>query len=327
MPVPLIGAAIGAGGSILSGVLGSRAASKAASQQQAALQKAIDTTSAAVAGGQKNVGDNVAIANDLLQKAADTYNPYADVGTNNLSSLQDLVKQFSGQGQFSFNPTDLQSDPGYQFTLQQGQQAIQRAAAAQGGLFSSGTLKSLAGYTTGTAEQYFNDAFNRALNTYTTNTNTGLSKINSLQNLVNFGYGANQARAGIVGKQADNSIAGAEFGSNLGLEGAQIIGNALAGQGNAAAAGTIGSNNALTAGIAGAANAVGGGLNTVNANNTLQNLLALNSPSPVTTSTFPQTPSVNTQPYQYYNPSTGGMSTLGGGGGYFGSNTQGGGIQ
>lgn len=275
-PALLIGGALSGGGSILSGILGSDASENAAAQQEKAQQQVFNTTAAAVQGGQANVGANIGIANQDLGNASNLFNPYVSQGQTALNSLQGLI---SGPNSplvtpFSFTQADLQNSPGYQFTLQQGQQAIQRAAAAQGGLFSSGTLKSLAGYTTGTADQYFNSAYNQALGTYNTNTNTALQKISSLQNLANLGYGATGAQAGLAGQQAANSLQGAEFGSQLGLEGAQAEGGALSAQGNAAAAGTIGSTNALTQGIAGATNAFGSGLNTAATQSTLQNLLA-----------------------------------------------------
>jgi hypothetical protein len=268
-PAMLIGGALSGGGSILSGILGSNAAETAAQEQEAAQQQVFNTTAQAVQGGQANVGANVGIANQYLGNASSLYSPYIQQGQAATNSIQNLI---NGQGSnlntpFSFTQADLPNSPGYQFTLQQGQQAIQRAAAAQGGLFSSGTLKSLASYTTGTANQYFDDAYNQALGTYNTNTNTALQKISSLQNLANLGYSGTSAQAGLAGQQATNSLQGAEFGSQLGLEGAQAEGGALTAQGNAAAAGTIGSTNALTQGIAGATNAVGSGL-------TLQGLIS-----------------------------------------------------
>lgn len=274
-PALLIGGALAGGGSILSGILGSSAAEDAATQQEKAQQQVFNTTAAAVQGGQANVGANVGIANQYLGNASNLYNPFVQQGTQALNSLQGLISGPSSplSTPFSFTQADLPNSPGYQFTLQQGQQAIQRAAAAQGGLFSSGTLKSLAGYTTGTANQYFNDAYNQALGTYNTNTNTALQKISSLQNLANLGYSGTSAQAGLAGQQATNSLQGAEFGSQLGLEGAQAEGGALTAQGNAAAAGTIGSTNALTQGIAGATNAFGSGLSTAANASTLQALL------------------------------------------------------
>jgi hypothetical protein len=45
-------------------------------------------------------------------------------------------KLSSGELGGTFNPTDLTQDPGYQFNLQQGQQALDRAQGAKGNYFS-----------------------------------------------------------------------------------------------------------------------------------------------------------------------------------------------
>lgn len=163
----------------------------------------------ATQAGQDRTDIGINSANQFL-------NPYSTAGTNSLTSLQ----QLAGPGgpltnQFSFNPSDLQNDPGYQFTLQQGQDALQRSAAAKGQLFSGGTLKSLAGYTTGTANQYFNDAFNRAQSTFNTNQQQALSRINTLQGLAGMGYNASAG-------QASDTLNGSQFIANLGTQGAQF---------------------------------------------------------------------------------------------------------
>ena len=301
MPIAsAVPAIIGAGSSIVGGILGSNAASKAAQQQQQALQQGINTTSSAVTGGQAGVASATGNANDILSRAAQTelgmYAPYVQAGQSSLSGIEQAVNSGPLTQQFSFNPSDLQNDPGYQFTLQQGQQAIQRAAAAQGNLFSSGTLKSLAGYTTGSANQYFNDAYNRALGTFQANQSQAMNRIGTLQGLAGLGYGATSQGAGAVGstsaQQAGNTYGAGTFNAGLGLQGAQNISSLLAGQGNAAAAGTIGSANAWSGALGGATNAInsfltqrnavnGGGLNL----STLANL--------------PQTGASNLSPFQF----------------------------
>jgi hypothetical protein len=50
--------------------------------------------------------------------------------------------------------------PGYQFRLDQGQQAIERGAAARGRLFSGGTLKRTTDYAQGVASQEWNNWLN-----------------------------------------------------------------------------------------------------------------------------------------------------------------------
>ena len=60
----------------------------------------------------------------------------------------------------------LRNTPGYQFAQEQGQKAITGSAAARGTLLTGGTMKSLARFGTGLADQTFGDAYGRARNEY-----------------------------------------------------------------------------------------------------------------------------------------------------------------
>ena len=252
--IPLIGPLIGAGTGILSSIFGNNAQQNAVQQLIAGANQAGQGVTQAVQQGQAQEGGNVANAQSWIGGAAGQAqqgvgtavsnanqqigtnagsilgmtDPYQEAGVAALPQIQAIEQGQLGK-QFSFNPSDLQSDPGYQFTLQQGQQAIQRAAAAQGGLFSTGTQKSLAGYTTGTANQYFNDAFNRSLSTFNTNRQGALSQINTLQGLAGQGLqatnlGANALQtAGLA--QGTNALQGAQYQGNTGLTAAQLAGN------------------------------------------------------------------------------------------------------
>jgi hypothetical protein len=61
-----------------------------------------------------------------------------------------------------------QQDPGYQFRLQQGNDALQNAASARGTLNDSGTLKALLDYGQGAASQEYGNVYDRAVTTYNT---------------------------------------------------------------------------------------------------------------------------------------------------------------
>jgi hypothetical protein len=85
---------------------------------------------------------------------------------------------------------DVGNDPGYQFRVKEGQDALERSAAAKGTLLTGGTLKDLESYAQNLAsteydkmydravQQYqlkyqsANDAWNRSLQEYTTNFDT-----------------------------------------------------------------------------------------------------------------------------------------------------------
>ncbi len=238
---------VSAGTSLLGGLFGSNAASKAAKQQGAAANKAIGVQGNQLTNNIQDTWDAQSLANNTIREGVQggqqLLSPYSDSGKYALSSLQDL----SGANgpltnKFSFNPSDLASDPGYAFTLQQGQDAIQRSAAAQGKLFSGGTLKSLAGYTTGTANQYFNDAFNRNLSTFNTNQAQAMNRIGTLQGLAGLGYSGSAASAnlGAVGgaEQAANDLSSSKTRVGLGEDYANSVGGYLTNQGNAQAQGT-----------------------------------------------------------------------------------------
>jgi hypothetical protein len=127
---------------------------------------------------------------------------------------------YGGQGGFSFDPSQVANDPGYQFALGQGLNAIQSSAAAKGTLLGSGTMKDLANYGAGAAYQGENQLFNQHLAGFQTN-------FNNLGSLVNTGSNAAQQQ-GNYGTQAANAQAAGTVG------GANAFTGALGGVSNAA---------------------------------------------------------------------------------------------
>jgi hypothetical protein len=149
-------------------------------------------------------------------------------------------------------------------------------------LFNGGTLKSLANYTTGTADQYYNTAFNQAQSQFATNQQAALGQIGALTGIANQGLTASGQAANLTNQsgqqQSANTLGGAEYGANLGytgaanaaqmgltgattagqfgLTGAQLATQALTNKGNAEAAGTVGSTNAWLGGLSGATNSL-----------------------------------------------------------------------
>lgn len=63
---------------------------------------------------------------------------------------------------------DVFNAPGYQFRVDQGQQGIERSAAARGLLRTGGTLKDIADYNQNFASNEYGNEFNRAYQTYET---------------------------------------------------------------------------------------------------------------------------------------------------------------
>jgi Ni/Co efflux regulator RcnB len=66
------------------------------------------------------------------------------------------------------NSSTAWDDPGYQFRLKSGSDALQRSAAARGTLRTGGTLKDIMDYGQNFASQEYGNIYNRALQNYNT---------------------------------------------------------------------------------------------------------------------------------------------------------------
>jgi len=116
---------------------------------------------------------------------------------------------------------DLEMDPGYQFRLGEGMKALERSAAARGGLLSGSALRGTQRFGQELASQEYMNAFNRAQ----AQLGTRLGTLGSL-------YGGGQASAQQIAGQAG------QMGSN--------IGNLMMQGGQARASGYLGQANALS---------------------------------------------------------------------------------
>lgn len=103
-----------------------------------------------------------------LQSAQNELQPYQQTGLQANTLLQNALSGGTLGG--NFTPGDLTQDPGYQFALSQGNQALDRKEAAGGNYYSGQALKEAQTYGQGLADQTYNDAYNRWLqqqqNTY-----------------------------------------------------------------------------------------------------------------------------------------------------------------
>jgi hypothetical protein len=255
MPLSLIGGAVSGISSLIGGIMGQGAAGDAAAKQAAAGQTA-------ASGSQAQQTNALAAQNNATRQQTANQQPFIGAGQSAINSLSSELgpggQLTQGYGSFTA-PTGVteQNDPGYQFRLQQGQNAIQNSAAARGGLLSTGTAKDLNNYAQGQASNEYGNVYNRALQTYGTNFNTFNSNNNNL-------YGRQMGVAGLgqssAGALNSNLQAGAQNQGQIDVGTGQIVGNDLMGVGNAQAAGIVGGTNALTSGMAQGANALGQGL-------------------------------------------------------------------
>lgn len=245
------------------GVLGATA------DGQNGIASAINTGTANVNAAGANVNDAANAGNNtiasLYNDSRAALNPALASGAQGNTSLQAYA---ASNPQFNFDPSKYINSPGYNFQLQQGQDAIENTAAAQGLSQSGKVLTDLTKYGQGLASTYYNDAFNQAQGQFQTNQNTTLS---NLQALIGSGQAANNTNANLnttVGSQMSGNLTsaagtnaslqtylaglgvqGQESSGQLGLQGANSAGNFAVGAGNANASGIIGQGSALSGGI------------------------------------------------------------------------------
>lgn len=170
-------------------------------------------------------------------------------GPNSFGSLA------QGWNQTFQSPTDVteQNDPGYQFRLKQGQQAVENSAAARGGLFSGGTAKALNDYIQGSASNEYGNVYNRALQNYNTNYNTFTNDQTNEFNRLMALQGGGQTSANNL---SASGLTAAGNAANIGLTASGQIGQQLNNAGAATASGYIGGANAINGAIGGATNSL-----------------------------------------------------------------------
>ena len=120
----------------------------------------------------------LAYQKQIYSEAQANYKPYMALGQQGVTAQQAALPGLTApytQAQYSQSPlytpmvsnlAELQATPGYQFQLQQGQQAINNSAAAQGGLLSGATQQALANYGQQQAATGFSNAWTRAQGAY-----------------------------------------------------------------------------------------------------------------------------------------------------------------
>ena len=184
-----------------SSLIGANAAGEAASTQAGAADRAAE------------------LQRQQFDRQVELQAPWREAGIGALNKLIPLSDyQKFGMDQF-------QADPGYAFRMSEGMKALERSAAARGGLMGGATGKALTRYGQDVASQEYQNAFNR----YQAERQARLGPLQSLA-------GVGQTATNALGQAGQNYATGA--GEALGA-GAQ----------------------ARASGYIGGANAIGGGLN------------------------------------------------------------------
>lgn len=229
---PVTGAAvIGAGSSLLGGLLGRSSANKTARAQERAAQLQYEAAQQAIAENRRQYDTTRA-----------DYQPWRETGGKGLAALMAGTEsgEFSPEFSFKYDPNQ---DPGTQYRMDRATRAIEASAASRGGALSTGTLRGLMQESQGLASQEYGNAYNRALGEYDRRYRSAQDQAGRYSNIAGMGLSAVGGTAS-AGQQATGNI------SNLMTGGA----NALAGGMVGAAETRAGGANALWSGAQDALN-------------------------------------------------------------------------
>ncbi len=190
------------GSAVVGGAMQGRASSNAARAQERASER------------------DRALQEKMFERQVELQEPFRQLGLQNLNRLAGL---YGEGGAYANAPGmgEIQMDPGYGFRFGEGMKALERSAAARGGLLSGSMLKGAQRYGQEMGSQEFQNAYARAMDQRARVTNA-LSGI------------------GGIGPTAASTIGGAA--QNY----AQGAGQAIQMGGQARASGYIGRANALS---------------------------------------------------------------------------------
>jgi len=178
------------------------------------------SASKSAAGTQAAAADSAAqLQNEQYRQTREDQMPWLKAGEQALNKLVPLATDYT-----PFGMSQFQADPGYGFRMSEGMKALERSAAARGGLLSGATLKGIQRFGQDLGSQEYQNAFNR----YQTERAARLQPLQSLA-------GVGQTTAQQLGQ------AGQTMASN--------VGESLTSGAAARASGYVGGANALTQGL------------------------------------------------------------------------------
>jgi hypothetical protein len=225
----------------------------------------------------------LALQRQVYDQSRADFAPYRGSGVANVNQLNTLLgiggdTGAADYGRFrtaDFTPEMFKAgmDPGYGFRMSEGLKAVDRQAAARGGLISGNALKASQAFGQDMASQEYGNAFNRyqtmrgnTLSPFQTGAAAGQSAA-AMQGQANANYGSaggqaisnyGQGVSGAYGAQGQGANqAYGNYGQGVsgayGAYGTNAT-NALTGGANATASGYVGQANAINQGISGLSN-------------------------------------------------------------------------
>lgn len=170
----------------------------------------------------------------MFERQIELQGPWREAGINALAKMN--LGDYSKIPTFAFN-YNQNTDPGTQFRLQQGLNAMNATAAARGGLISGNALKAGQDYGQAQGSQEYQNAFNRYVTNYNADVNQANTGYNRVANIAGIGQTSSNQLAGAAGQYGANAgnlamTAGANAG-NAQLAMGNIRGSQYANYGNA----------------------------------------------------------------------------------------------
>jgi len=136
-----------------SAVVGGYSAYKSGKAQEKAAKES--------AKSQEAIADeNVALQRELAEQQREDFAPWRDIGEQALNQMWEGVQS----GAFEVGDIDVTKDPGYQFRMDQGIEALDKSAAARGRLLSGAQQKGVTDYSQNVASQEYANAYAREAN-------------------------------------------------------------------------------------------------------------------------------------------------------------------
>lgn len=186
--------------------------------------------SSRAASAQSRAADTAArTQEDMFNRTVELQEPFRLAGLSAQNRMLTLLGLPGGQtdaadfGRYDrdFGMADFEADPGYGFRMSEGMKAVERSAAARGGLLSGSTLRGIQRFGQDLASNEYTNAFNR----YQISRNARLNPLQSLS-------GGGQSSTNVL--------------SNAAMSTGQGVANTLMAGGQARASGYVGGVNALT---------------------------------------------------------------------------------
>ncbi|MBF0371676.1 MAG: hypothetical protein HQL52_19745 [Magnetococcales bacterium] len=236
-----------AGGSIISGLIGADSAEDAAQTQasayDAATQGQIDMTQMGIDESGRQFDATQDLILQMYNQDREDQAPFLEESQEAVGRLGDALYWMRPKNMtseeleewwnptFSWDTSQIEDDPGYQFTLEQGLKALENAASAKGMNLSGAQLQALSQFAEGTAQTYGDTYYGRALDQYNIDNSRAQNTLSLAQSLAGLTPTSNSSQI-----SSTLGSLGSSYGSDLMSAYSQL--------GSSTASNTINSGNA-----------------------------------------------------------------------------------